>query len=226
MIGGKKLYYLLADQLHHIDPGLGRDKFFDILRSRQLLVKRSRKYVRTTNSYHWFRKYKNELKGKLLSAPNQAWVSDITYLQVRDSFMYLSLVTDAYSRRINGWSLSNSLSIEGATAALQMAITQCPDTSNIIHHSDRGIQYCSYGYVKILKDNDMKISMTEENHCYENSLAERVNGILKQEFLLDTRFSSQAIALKAVKEAIETYNNYRPHWSLGLLTPQQVHRAA
>ena len=162
----------------------------------------------------------------MLTAANQAWVSDITYLRVNKDFVYLFLITDAYSRKITGWSLSDSLAIKGATEALKMAIKQCPQTNGVIHHSDRGIQYCCKEYVQLLKNNNMIISMTEENHCYENSVAERVNGILKGEFLLDEKFQNKEIALKAVKEAINTYNTKRPHWSLSLFTPEQVHKAA
>lgn len=225
-IGGKKLYYLLRDDLHRLDPGLGRDKFFDILRKKNLLVKRRKKYVYTTDSYHRFRVYKNALKNRSLTAANQGWVSDITYLRVKGGFMYLFLITDAFSRKITGWSLSESLSIEGALEALKMAIKQCGNTRNIIHHSDRGIQYCSKGYVALLKQHEMIISMTEENHCYENAIAERVNGILKDEFMLATKFKDSVTAKKAVKEAIQTYNTVRPHWSLKLCTPQQVHQVA
>ena len=226
-IGGKKLYHLLQNDLHKIDAGIGRDKFFDILRKRKLLVKRRRKYVYTTDSFHRFKVYKNALKNALLTAPNQAWVSDITYLRLKGGgFVYLFLITDAYSRKITGWSLSGSLGIEGAVNALKMAIKQCDQTRGIIHHSDRGIQYCSSEYVSLLKKFNMTISMTEENHCYENAKAERVNGILKEEFMLDAEFADKSIALKAVKEAIETYNTKRPHWSLRLFTPEQTHQAA
>ena len=226
-IGGKKLYKLLKPDLDKLEGGtIGRDKFFDILRERKLLVKRRKKYVRTTDSYHRFHKYKNRLKERLLTAPNQAYASDITYLRTREGFVYLFLQTDIYSRLITGWELSNSLAIEGAVKALKMTIKQCPETEKVIHHSDKGIQYCSDEYVKILKDNKMEISMTEENHCYENALAERVNGILKEEFLLDEEFANRAEALKAVKEAIASYNTRRPHWSLNLFTPQQIHKAA
>lgn len=226
-LGGKKLYHLLKNDLHKIDSGLGRDKFFDLLGKNKLLVKRGKKYVYTTDSFHRFNVYKNALKNKELTAPHQAFVSDITYLRVRGGFVYLFLITDAYSRKIVGWSLSDSLSIEGAIEALKMAIKQCRQhTEGIIHHSDRGIQYCSHAYVALLKKHKMTISMTEENHCYENALAERVNGILKNEFLLDAEFENQSVLLKAVNEGIGTYNNKRPHWSLKLSTPQQVHAAA
>jgi transposase InsO family protein len=225
-IGGKKLYHLLKADLHKIDAGLGRDKFFKILRSKKLLVKRRKKYVYTTDSFHRFRVYKNALKSKLLTGPHQALVSDITYLRIGDGFVYLFLITDAYSRKITGWSLSDSLSIEGAIKALKMAVKQSLKSEGIIHHSDRGIQYCSNGYVALMKRHKMIVSMTEENHCYENAMAERVNGILKDEFLLDEKFATQAMALKAVKQAIETYNTRRPHWSLSLCTPEQIHAAA
>ena len=226
MIGGKKLYKLLKPDMGKVGENIGRDKFFDILRKHELLVKRRKKYVRTTDSYHRFHKYKNKLKEKLLTGPGQAYVNDITYLRTEEGFMYLFLQTDGYSRMITGWDLSDSLAIEGAVKALQMTLRQCSNSEGIIHHSDRGIQYCCKEYVEILKRNKMEISMTEENHCYENAMAERVNGILKEEFLLDETFANKALALKAVKEAIESYNTRRPHWSLNLSTPQQIHQAA
>lgn len=225
-IGGKKLYKLLKDDLDKLPDRIGRDKFFDILRKRGLLVKRRKKYVTTTDSYHRFHKYKNKLKGKLLTGPNQAYVSDITYLRTGEGFVYLFLQTDAYSRMITGWDLSDSLAIEGAIRALKMTTKQSGNTKGSIHHSDRGIQYCSKEYVRLLKKQKMEISMTEENHCYENAMAERVNGILKDEFLLDEKFANKEIAFKAVKEAIKSYNTLRPHWSLNLYTPQQIHQAA
>jgi len=225
-IGGKKLYSLLKPDLKELEASIGRDRFFDILRKHGYLVKRRKKYVFTTDSYHRFHKYKNRLKEKRLTGPNQAYVSDITYLRTRQGFVYLFLQTDAYSRMITGWNLSDSLSIEGAVKALKMTLEQCPNAEGVIHHSDRGIQYCCNEYVKRLRASKMVISMTEENHCYENAIAERVNGILKQEFLLDTTFADKNSALKAVKEAIMTYNTRRPHWSLKLCTPMQMHMAA
>jgi putative transposase len=225
-IGGKKLYKLLKEDLAELPGNIGRDKFFDILRKHGYLVKRRKKYVSTTDSYHRFHKYKNRLKEKDVAGPNQAYVSDITYLRTRRGFVYLFLQTDAYSRMITGWSLSESLGIEGALEALKMTLKQCPSAQDVIHHSDRGIQYCSGEYVNILKTHNMVISMTEENHCYENAIAERVNGILKQEFLLDETFADKSAVLKAVKEAITSYNTRRPHWSLNLCTPIQIHKAA
>ena len=225
-IGGKKLYKLLKADLDKLEGPTGRDKFFDILRKRGLLVKRRKKYATTTDSWHRFHKYKNKLRNKRLTGPNQAYVSDITYLRTCEGFVYLFLQTDAYSRKITGWDLGDSLAIDGAIKALQMTIKQSINPDGAIHHSDRGIQYCSKEYVEILNRNKMQISMTEENHCYENAMAERVNGILKEEFLLDETFANKASALKAVKEAIQSYNNRRPHWSLKLCTPQQIHMAA
>jgi len=225
-LGGKKLYKLLRLDLNRLEGSIGRDKFFDILRKRGLLVKRRKKYATTTDSWHRFHKYKNKLRDKRLTGPNQAYVSDITYLRTRKGFVYLFLQTDAYSRKITGWDLSDSLAIDGAIRALKMTIRQCKTPKGVIHHSDRGIQYCCKEYVKILKRNKMEISMTEENHCYENAMAERVNGILKEEFLLDETFADEVSVLKAVKEAIQSYNTRRPHWSLNLCTPQQIHDAA
>jgi putative transposase len=212
--------------LDKLQGSIGRDKFFDILRKHGLLVKRRKKYATTTNSWHRFHKYKNKLKQILLTGPNQAYASDITYLRTREGFMYLFLQTDAWSRMITGWDLADSLAIDGAVRALQMTIKQCSKPAGVIHHSDRGIQYCSNEYVEILNRHKMEISMTEENHCYENAMAERVNGILKQDFLLDEEFANKALARKAVKQAIQSYNNRRPHWSLNLSTPQQIHQAA
>lgn len=225
--GGRKLYFLLKKDLDKLDGrSTGRDKFFDVLRSKGLLVKRKKKYVRTTHSWHRFHTYKNMLKKRTLKAPGQACVSDITYLRTETGFVYLFLQTDAYSRMITGWHLSESLGIEGAIKALKMTLRQCRNTDGFIHHSDRGIQYCCKEYVQLLENNKVKISMTEDNHCYENAIAERVNGILKDEFLLDTTFRNKKQTLKAVKQAIDTYNNQRPHWSLNLSTPAQIHKAA
>ncbi len=151
---------------------MGRDKFFDILRDKGLLVTRKKKFQTTTNSYHRFRKHKNILQHKKLTGPDQAWVSDITYIRTRQKFVYLFLITDAYSRLIVGWHLSQSLGIEGALMAARRAIKRCRDATGIIHHSDRGLQYCCPQYEKLLTENKMQTSMTEVNHCYENAMAE------------------------------------------------------
>lgn len=225
-LGGKKLYWLLQKDIHQNYPHFGRDKFLELLRKHDLLIGRKRQYRKTTNSYHHFYKHKNLIKEKSPNAPCQVWASDITYLRTERGFVYLSLLTDMYSRKIVGWEVSNSLSIEGSVQALKRALKCNPLREQLIHHSDRGIQYCSHDYVKILKKNKVAISMTEENHCYENALAERVNGILKDEYLLDRTFKDLNHARKACKEAVMLYNTRRPHWALKFKTPQQVHLAA
>lgn len=223
-LGGKKLYKLLGEDLNNLGRSIGRDKFFDILRDKGLLVKRKKRFQTTTNSYHRFRKHKNIFKDRKITGPDQAWVSDITYIRTRQKFAYLFLITDAYSRVIVGWNLSDSLGIEGALMAARRAIKRCEDASGIIHHSDRGFQYCCPQYEKLLADNKMQVSMTEVNHCYENAMAERVNGILKDEFLLDEELPNLETARRAVAQAVETYNTRRPHWSLQLRTPIEVHQ--
>jgi transposase InsO family protein len=222
-IGTRKLYHLLYSDLQQIDK-IGRDKFFDILRSNSLLIERKKNFTRTTNSFHRFYKYGNLLYDKVVCNPNECWVSDITYIRTLNGFVYLFLITDYYSRKIIGWDLSNSLSIEGGILALKMALKQRKTSNYLIHHSDRGIQYCSNSYVELLQKHKVSISMTEQNHCYENAKAERINGILKDEFMLDSTFSDYKSALGSVKQVIKTYNEFRPHWSLGLKTPEQVHK--
>ena len=225
-LGGKKLYHMLGSDIHAIAPRFGRDKFFALLRKHGLLVERKRLYRKTTNSYHHFHKYGNLIRNLSLDRPNRVWAADITYLRTDKGFVYLSLLTDMYSRKIVGWELSPSLSIEGSLATLKKALRENPIREGWIHHSDRGVQYCSHEYVKLLKKSTIGINMTEDNHCYENALAERVNGILKDEYLLDANFRDFAHAKKACKEAVELYNTRRPHLSLMYKTPWQVHHAA
>jgi len=215
----------LHKMLQHMGFIIGRDQLFNVLRENQLLVKRRRKFQKTTNSYHRFRKYSNLIKDKDITRPDQVFVSDITYLRTNKAFCYLSLVTDVFSRKIVGYDVSNSLAIDGAQRALHMALNGVKESHKLIHHSDRGIQYCSNGYVDILTSNNIGISMTEENHCYENSIAERVNGILKDEFFLDEEFPSLGLAKKAVEQSIEIYNSERLHMSLGFQTPDQKYAA-
>jgi transposase InsO family protein len=225
-LGGKKLYWMLSSDIRAISPNFGRDKFFSLLRENDLLVKRKRQYRRTTHSYHHFHKYGNLIRDLSIVRPNQVWASDITYLRTEKGFVYLSLITDIYSRKIVGWAVSNSLSIEGCLDALKKALRENRFQIPSIHHSDRGVQYCSHAYVNILKKKGISISMTEENHCYENAMAERVNGILKDEYLLDRTFNDLSHAQKSSKEAVMLYNTRRPHWSLKFKTPEQVHNAA
>ena len=203
--------------------GFGRDKFFDLLRKHDLLIKRKRKYAVTTNSNHPFYKYRNELKDVMVTSANQVWVSDITYLKTAKGFVYLSLITDVYSRKIVGWHVDKSLGVEGTLQALHKALRQCRDTKGIIHHSDRGIQYCCYAYTDLLHRKGIKISMGAAGNCYDNAIAERVNGILKDEYLLDSEFTDIKQAEIATNQAIFLYNHKRPHWSLNLQKPAIVY---
>lgn len=203
---------------------IGRDKLFNLLRKYNMLVKRNKRYTRTTYSSHWLKKYSNLIRGINLTGPNQVFVADITYLRTLQGFVYLSLITDAWSRKIVGWNISLSLSMEGPLKALRMALRDVPFPEGLIHHSDRGIQYCCSDYIKLLKENHVLISMTEVNHCAENSLAERVNGILKDEFYLNETLPSFKDAKELTREAINTYNFKRRHMSIGFQKPAEVHK--
>jgi len=221
-IGVRKLYYLLQDKLRHLK--IGRDKFFDILRANHLLVQPKRSYHVTTNSHHRFRKHQNLILGTVIDRPEQVWVSDITYIGKREKPCYLSLVTDAYSKKIIGYHVADNLNTESSLIALQIAVKIRKDKAlSLIHHSDRGLQYCADDYQSALNKNGIKCSMTNNGDPYENAVAERINGILKQEFMIDTYHQDTAIMKTIVKEAIEIYNNQRPHYSNYMLTPEQMH---
>ncbi len=221
VIGGKKLHYLLRKTLLRSGHTcLGRDRLFDLLREHNLLIKRKRKYAITTNSNHPFKKYGNLVKSISVRRNNQLWVSDITYVRVNNNFAYLSLITDVNSRMIVGYHLSDSLALKGTYTALKNALKVAKPE---IHHSDRGSQYCSHKYTKELKRHKVKISMTQDGNCYDNAIAERVNGILKQQFGLDSRFRNFENAKLAVKQAVKSYNYLRPHWSLQLMVPAEVY---
>lgn len=225
-LGVRKLYHMLCKEFRTAGVFIGRDRFFRLLGRYGMLVKRRSHRPRTTNSRHGFRVYGNLLKDITLSGPNQAFVSDITYIRTDEGFMYLALVMDAYSRAIVGYDCSDSLESEGALRALSMALRKLPAGSNAIHHSDRGCQYCSRAYIEKLNRKGLRVSMTEINHCYENSQAERLNGILKEEYGLGGRFLRKADALAAVSESVRLYNYRRPHQSLGYRFPMEVHLAA
>lgn len=222
-LGGRKLFGLISPKLDQ-NERIGRDNMFKLLKDNDLLINRKRKYCRTTNSNHSFRVYNNILKDANITGANQAFVSDITYISTMEGFLYLALVMDVHSRRIVGFDCSDSLESVGAQRALKMALRQLPRGAKIIHHSDRGSQYCCKEYVKLLKRH--KISMTEENHCYENSKAERLNGILKQEYGLGNLIKDKQEAIMLVIEAVYYYNCRRPHQALGYRFPDEVHRAA
>ena len=209
-VGGRKLFNLLTEDFERLDYKLGRDALFDLLREYNLLVMPRKSYTKTTNSFHRYYVYKNLISGLSIERANQVFVSDITYIRVGNGFMYLSLITDLYSRFIVGWCLSETLEAAGSIAALNMALARVKDLSLLIHHSDRGVQYCCNSYTGILLANSVAISMAEAGNPYENAVAERVNGILKDEFFLDQVFPSPKAALKATAEAIQVYNNVRP----------------
>jgi putative transposase len=221
-VGTRKLYKELGKTFDTLGIKIGRDSLFDILRTHDMLVKRKKASCKTTDSYHRFHKYKNLVKDMEVTAPNQVWVSDITYIRTVSGFCYLALITDMYSRKIVGYDISDSLELTGCLRALKSALRQARPAVGLVHHSDRGIQYCSNQYVAALKKRKIRISMTEENHCYENAIAERVNGILKDEFYLDQCFFDTSYACKATKNAIDIYNNKRLHLSLGYKTPNMV----
>jgi hypothetical protein len=221
-VGTRKLYEALQPSFQFEQIKVGRDCLFDILREHNMLIRRKKAYCRTTNSYHHFHKYKNLIKDMDITGPNQVWASDITYIRTVKGFCYLALITDMYSRKIVGYDISDSLELAGCLRALKKALGHARPAAGLVHHSDRGIQYCSNQYVNELKKRGIQISMTEENHCYENAIAERVNGILKDEFYLDQCFYSTHHASKATKNAINIYNSKRLHLSLGYKTPNMV----
>jgi transposase InsO family protein len=222
-IGTRKLYYLLQNSLEEL--GVGRDRLFRILKANHMLIKPKRSYHITTNSHHRFRKHKNRIEYLEITRPEQVWVTDITYVGNRKNPMYLSLITDAYSKKIKGYNVSNSLETKGSLDALRMAVKNRKYPKNdLIHHSDRGLQYCSNEYQKLINKNSLKCSMTESYDPYQNAVAERINGILKQEFLLNTQNIDLKTMKILVKQSIEIYNQYRPHLSCNMLTPSQMHK--
>jgi putative transposase len=222
-LGIRKLYYLLEEELRSL--GVGRDKLFRILKANHMLIKPKRSYHITTNSHHRFRKHKNLIEHLQIVRPEQVWVADITYVGHRNNPMYLALITDAYSKKIKGYNVSNSLETKGSLKALKMAIKYREYTNQkLIHHSDRGLQYCSNEYQKIIYKNNLYCSMTESYDPYQNAVAERINGILKQEFLINTKNLNLKTMNILVKQSIEIYNQIRPHWSCNMLTPNQMHK--
>jgi len=222
-LGGRKLYFLLKPKLIAQGISLGRDAFFGYLKSEHLLVKPKRSYTKTTFSKHWMKKHPNLLKEITPKAPEEVLVSDITYVQSEQGVHYLSLVTDAYSRKIMGYELSDEMKATDVVKALDMTINNRQYQCSTIHHSDRGLQYCSQVYQVKLNESGITPSMTDGYDCYQNALAERVNGILKQEFLLYKCKNLDELK-QLVDESILIYNEMRPHLSLGMKTPNQVHK--
>jgi transposase InsO family protein len=225
-LGGRKLFKILAVALGKAGIKLGRDRFFDVLREKGLLVPPLPKSPRTTKFEPCLPVFHNLVAGRELTEPNQAWAADITYIRTDEGFLYLSLITDMWSRKIVGFHVGASLETEGALLALDMALSSLRCGSKPVHHSDRGCQYASHLYVDKLREAGLQISMTEELHCYENAIAERVNGILKQEYYIGSCFRNKAQANEAVKQAVYLYNTRRPHMSLDYQTPEKMHRIA
>lgn len=223
--GGRKLMFLLESKLPE-ELKMGRDSFFTFLRDNNLLV-RMKRGIRTTYSNHWLHKYTNLIKDVIPNAPHQVWVSDITYIETAQGWGFLSLITDMFSRKIIGWKLGPTLQAKHTIDALNMAIEQLPKgVTNLIHHSDRGVQYCCEDYVRLLTSNNIKISMTENGDPRENPVAERVNGILKDEWLNDMKFKTRQDALIAIARVVRLYNEVRPHLSISMMTPESVHAAS
>lgn len=207
---------------HHIK--IGRDRLFGILRDHNLLIRPRRRYARTTDSNHHYHKWPNLIEKMEITRSEQVWVSDITYIRTQNGFLYLSLVTDAYSRKLMGYHLSHTLEAKGVVAALKMAISQRQYPGQpLIHHSDRGVQYCSANVVKTLQDAEIRISMAEKGSPSQNALAERVNRTIKEQLLMDTVFDSYRQALAQLIQSVKTYNHLRPHTSCSNLTPQKAH---
>jgi len=223
-LGGKKLYKLIKPDLNTMGIKMGRDNLFDLLREEKLLIRKKKNFTKTTNSMHRFKKHPNLIKDKKVEKAEEVWVSDITYIKTEEGFEYLSLITDYYSKLIVGYHLSDNLKAESTLKALEMAIkSRVYPSRELIHHSDRGSQYCSDDYTGMLKENKILISMTENSDPYENAVAERLNGILKDEFDIGEGFINHVQAVREIKQSIETYNKLRPHESCKMLTPEQAH---
>jgi transposase InsO family protein len=224
-LGVRKLYYLIAVELKAAGVKMGRDRLFEELGKAELLVQRKPSvWPKTTHFDATLPVFKNLIQRRKGTGRNQVWVADITYIRTREAFMYLALITDQWSRKIVGFHLGETLEADNALKALEMAIGGLKSNERPIHHSDRGCQYASHAYVNRVEQAGLKMSMTEQNHTAENALAERVNGILKQEYMLDANFETKPEARRATVEGVNLYNNRRPHSSLGLRTPERVHR--
>jgi putative transposase len=224
-VGTRKLQELIAPELAAHGIEVGRDHLFDLLARHKLLIRQRKRKVYTTNSRHWMRKYTNLIPQLVIDRPEQLWVSDMTYIRIQNQWGYLSLITDAYSRKIMGFCLRSDMLAEGCVAALQMALdNRIYKEQPLIHHSDRGSQYCCKQYVDLLCAAGIAISMTENGDPYENALAERVNGIIKGEFNLYSSQLNFEQTHQRVLQSITAYNAIRPHGSCDNLTPNQAHQ--
>lgn len=225
VMGGRKLYALLQQDMLHHQIKMGRDALFDLLATHKLLVRKRRRKSATTNSKHWYRKYPNLIRGMAPSRSNQLWVSDITYWRTPFGFLYITFITDVYSHKIIGYQLADNLEAINNEKALRMALSTLPPegVEGLVHHSDRGIQYCCQEYVELLKSNSIAISMTENGDPLENAVAERLNGIIKNEYLLHKRIQSKSEARTILESCVNLYNNQRPHLSINYITPAVAH---
>lgn len=224
-MGGRKMHFMIREEMDRLNIKMGRDAFFDLLSSEHLLVQQKRRRHITTNSKHWYKKYPNLIREITPDRPNQIWVSDITYIKTNQEFLYLFLISDAYSKKILGYRLAKNLDSTHAVNSLQDAIKNaCQPILGLIHHSDRGIQYCSKEYIDLLNKHAIAISMTENGDPLENPIAERINGILKDEYLNDKSNNQSKLDIKQLSYAIEKYNRLRPHLSCEMLTPEAAHR--
>lgn len=222
-LGTRKLHFVIQNKLISHQISFGRDYLFDLLSEHKLLIRQRKRKAITTDSRHWMRKYSNLVKGLEITRPEQVWVSDITYIRLTNQWGYLSLITDAYSRKIMGYCFRQDLAAEGCIEALKMALNNRIYNQSIIHHSDRGSQYCSHNYVDLLLKNNIAISMTENGDPYENALAERMNGIIKTEFNLYSSLLGFEQTKNKISKSIKSYNELRPHASCDYLTPNQAH---
>ena len=224
-MGARKLYTKMQSFLIEHQIKMGRDALFNLLSANKMLVRKRKRRIITTQSYHWLRKYPNLIKEFVPTGPDQLWVSDITYWKIKENYVYISFITDAYSHKIIGYHVAETLQSIETIRALKMALSNLRSESQfqLIHHSDRGVQYCHNKYVKLLQDNYIKISMTEKGDPLENAIAERVNGIIKEEYLNDYQISNLKEAKQVLKHVIKLYNEQRPHNSIGNLYPNEVH---
>ena len=224
-MGARKLYTKMQSFLTEHQIKMGRDALFNLLSANKMLVRKRKRRIITTQSYHWLRKFPNLIKEFVPTGPDQLWVSDITYWKIKENYVYISFITDAYSHKIIGYHVAETLQSIETIRALKMALSNLRSESQfqLIHHSDRGVQYCHNKYVKLLQDNYIKISMTEKGDPLENAIAERVNGIIKEEYLNDYQISNLKEAKQVLKHVIKLYNEQRPHNSIGNLYPNEVH---
>jgi putative transposase len=225
-LGARKIHHRIQHELAQAGVRIGRDRLFEVLRTKDLLLTPlPASYPHTTQSDPNLPVFRNQVKATVLDRPNQVWVSDLTYLRTQEGYLYLALITDKFSRKIVGYHAGDTLEAVGCVRALERALLELPATARPIHHSDQGSQYCCHQYVRRLQERGLGISMTESNHCAENALAERMNGILKQEYGLGVEFGRKADARRAVDQGVWLYNTQRPHTALDYQTPAQVHQA-